>query len=64
MAKQQSFADKANKAGSKKYQDCPKCGAPLTPVLMIASEKQANGAYKFRHHNVRVCKCNEKAVYV
>ncbi len=63
MAKQQSFADKAAKANMKKYQDCEKCGGTLTPILMISSEKQPNGAYKFRHNRIRVCKCNEKTVY-
>ena len=63
MAKQQSFADKANKAAMKRFKDCAVCGAPLLPVLHVVSEKQTGGAFKFRQKLVRVCKCNEKAVY-
>jgi hypothetical protein len=63
MAKVQSFADKAGKGQLKRYPPCPVCGQTIQPVLHVASEKQTNGAYKFRQKHVNVCKCNEKAVY-
>jgi uncharacterized OB-fold protein len=64
MAKQQSFAEKAAKAGLERGVKCPKCGTTLQPILYISSERnQKSGAYRFSQKRVQVCKCNEKMIY-
>ena len=64
MAKQQSFADKAAKAGLIKGAKCPVCGTVFQPVLLVSSERSKKSPnWKFNERRIQVCKCNEKQVY-
>jgi len=64
MAKQQSFADKASKAGTMRGSKCPVCGTIYQPILMVSSERSAtSNNWKFNERRVQVCKCNEKEIY-
>ncbi len=63
MAKNQ-FADKTSKAASKK-RICPVCNSDITPVMVVASDRSPrSGSVKFSQRLIKVCKCNEKEVYV
>lgn len=42
---------------------CPKCGEPILPVKLVASERTPKGSYKFNEHYVGACKCTAKEVY-
>ena len=56
MAKQQSFADKAQKAAQMKGAKCPVCGTIFQPVLMVSSERSRSGAsWKFNERRIEVC---------
>ncbi len=61
MAKQMSFADKANKKAHQ--QTCPVCEEPLQFVKMMKAVKGDKGAWKMRTSNVGVCKCNHADIY-
>ncbi|MBI4535865.1 MAG: hypothetical protein HY708_06270 [Ignavibacteriae bacterium] len=64
MAKQQTFADKAAKAGTMKGAKCPVCGTIYQPILMVSSERsKVTSSWKFNERRIQVCKCNEKQVY-
>jgi len=64
MAKQQSFAEKAAKAGQVKGAKCPVCGTVFQPILLVSSERsKVASSWKFNERRVQVCKCNEKDVY-
>ena len=63
MAKDKSFAAKMAK-GIKPTPTCPKCGEVGNMVLVISSEKnESKESWMFKEKMVRVCKCNEKAIY-
>ncbi|HEY9187924.1 MAG TPA: hypothetical protein VIR55_08480 [Ignavibacteria bacterium] len=64
MAKQQSFADKAAKAGKEKGVKCPKCENIKQPLLVVqAIKNEKNGSTGFLKRRVAVCKCNEQEIY-
>ena len=42
---------------------CPKCGEPIQSVKFVASERTAQGSYKYNERHVGVCKCTTKEVY-
>jgi hypothetical protein len=63
MAKQQSFADKATKAAKQNGRKCPKCENIYEPILVVSSEQNNSGSWKFNHKRIQVCKCNEKEVF-
>lgn len=64
MAKAQSFAEKAAKAGKLKYKKCPKCDTMMEPFLVVTTEMSKSGNWKFIQRRIKVCKCNEKEVFV
>ena len=63
MAKKtKTFAEKA--MGKKDAPQCPKCGQPYAPLLVVSSFKDdESSAYKYERKMGNVCKCNEKEVY-
>jgi hypothetical protein len=64
MSKQQTFADKVNKAARHIAVTCPKCGTDYSYILLVTSERSPkSGSYKFNRRQARVCKCNEKEIY-
>ena len=62
MAKRQDFASKIfNKPD---VPTCPVCGEAYTFLKKVVSyPSEKTGTWKFANQNLKVCKCNEKAVY-
>jgi hypothetical protein len=42
---------------------CPKCGEPIQPVKLVASERTAQGSYKYNERHIGSCKCTAKEIY-
>ena len=63
MAKVQSFGDKVAKA-QKQAKKCPVCGAPLSYMKVVSPIATESGAFRFRSHVARICKCTESDLKV
>ena len=61
MAKKQTFASKA--LGKENGNHCPVCDSEIQRVRQVKAVKAANGAWKFRSLNTKLCKCTEKEMY-
>ncbi len=63
MAKKSDFASKIQKA-SQTGPTCPVCGNVYTFLKKVeAVYSEEKKSWRFRTQNLKVCQCNEKAVY-
>jgi C4-type Zn-finger protein len=62
VAKKQTFQDKLKVKTEATH--CPVCDAELQYVRHVKAVKTDGGAWKFQSRNTKVCKCNEKEIYV
>jgi hypothetical protein len=64
MAKKQDFASKVAKA-QRTSDSCPACGAVYTYLKKEeAYFSEHTNSWKYAKKNIKVCKCNEKEVYI
>ena len=64
MVKKQDFASKVAKA-QRTAESCPECGDVYTYLKKEeAYFSDSTNSWKYRKRNLKVCKCNEKEVYV